>query len=266
MNSTLFKATAKANWIILLVITLVILMYTTISITMFDPDNIEKMNAMLDMVPEGMLKAMGFENLGTDLTNYLSNYLYGFIFIMFPMIYCIIVSNKLIAKHVDSGSMAYLLTTPNSRVTIAATQALFLISGLAIIFTVNIIAAVTISESMFKGLLDIGKFLSLNWITYLVLTVIAGIGFLSSCIFNDTKNSLAFGAGIPIGFFVIKMISEISTELEWLKYLSIYSFIDVDTILENSQYVTFSSLFLIILIIALYFTAIIIFNRRSLSI
>ncbi|MCG8484270.1 MAG: ABC transporter permease subunit, partial [Clostridia bacterium] len=123
MNYTLFKATAKANWVILLMITLVILMYVSISITMFDPDNIEKMNAMLDMVPEGMLKAMGFENLGTDLTEYLSNYLYGFIFIMFPMIYCIIVSNKLIAKHVDSGSMAYLLTTPNSRVKIAVTQA-----------------------------------------------------------------------------------------------------------------------------------------------
>ncbi len=266
MNHTLLKATARANWVILLMITLVILMYVSISITMFDPDNIEKMNAMLDMVPEGMLKAMGFENLGTDLTEYLSNYLYGFIFIMFPMIYCIIVSNKLIAKHVDSGSMAYLLTTPNSRVKIAVTQAVFLVCSLALIFIVNIVMGILISEAMFKGLLDINKFLSLNWITYLVLTVVAGIGFLFSCIFNDTKNSLALGAGIPIGFFVIKMISEISEDLEWLRYLSVYSFIHIEEILNNRQYVINSSSILIILIIVLYITAIIIFNRRSLSI
>ncbi|MBS4539363.1 ABC transporter permease subunit [Clostridium sp. D2Q-11] len=266
MNKTLFKATLRANWLIGLFITLMLIMYTSIAITMFDPESADMVEGMLKMIPKGMIKAFGFSNLGTELTGYISSYLYGFIYIIFPVIYSVIVANKLIAKHVDSGSMAYLLTTPNSRIKIAITQAIYLASSIAIIFIINIVIGIILSESMFSGLLKIDKYLSLNLITYLVILAVSSIGFFFSCLFNETKYSLAFGGGVPLIFLVIKMLSELNTDLEWMRYMTLYSFINIDKILESSGYVILSSSIILVISLIFYILGIIIFNRKSLSI
>lgn len=266
MNKTLFVTNIKSNWGVFAFVAGMLLIYVITSITMFDPDSTESMLAMLEMLPEGMMKAFGFDGLGTDLTSYLSGYLYGFILLAFPLIYTIILSNKLVAKHVDSGSMAYLLTTPNSRVKIILTQALYLISSTFVLILVELIVLISMAEAMFPGHLEIGKFLSLNLLTYLVLVVVGGISFLFSCIFNDTKNSIAFGAGVPIIFFVLKMISEISEKVEFLKYFTIYSLVSPDKIMNDGIYTTVVCLILVGVATILYGSAIYIFNKRSLAI
>lgn len=266
MNKTLFKATLKANWTIGLFIILMLLIYMIFSITMFDPANTDKIEGMLKMMPEGMIKAFGFHNLGTDLTGYLANYHYGFIFLIFPMLYSAIVANRLIAKHVDNGSMAYLLTTPNTRVKIAITQAIYLVSSIAVIFVVVIGIAIAMSELMFSGQLKINQFIVLNVVTFLTTVVASGISFLFSCLFNETRNSLAFGTGIPLVFIIIRMLTAISEKIAWLKYFSIYSFINIEKIFGSNAYVINSSLILLAMGLGLYVTAIIIFNRRNLSI
>ncbi len=266
MNWTLFKATLRANWTIALFFTLFIMIYVVSSIGMFDPNSAEAMEAMLKMLPEGMVKAFGFQNMGTDLTGYLSNYLYGFILITFPMIYCVIMANRMIAKHVDSGSMAYLLTTPNSRTRIATTQALYLVISLAVAMTANIALAVVMSESMFPGMLEIGGFLALNWVTYLTMLVVGGIGFFCSCLFNETRFSLSIGAGLPVLFLVFRMISTLSDDISWLKYLTIFTFVNVKEILTDTSYVPPVTFILLAISSALYVSAIGIFNRRSLAI
>lgn len=266
MNKTLFKATFKANWGIGLFFTLFILMYVSISITMFDPNSADTIEGMLKMVPEGMLKAFGFDKLGTDLTGYLSNYLYGFIFLVFPMIYTVIVAYKLIAKHVDNGSMAYLLASPNTRIKIATTQAIYLVSSIAVVFIINVGIGIIISESMFSGQLDIGKFLALNLVTYLATVVVSGFAFFFSCLFNEAKNALAFSGGISFLFIAVRMLTGISEDIAWLKYFSIYSFVNIEEILSNSTYVIVSSLILLGISGVLYLAAIRVFDRRSLSV
>jgi len=266
MNKVLFKVNIKSNWPIFLFITGMLLLYTTTSVGMFDPVNAETTQAMLSMMPQSMVKAFGFEGLGTELTGYLANYLYGFIYLVFPMIYTIMVANKLISKHVDTGSMAYLLTTPHSRTKIATTQAIFLaVSTFAILF-INVVVAIVMSQVMFSGLLEIGPFLFLNLITYLALLAVSGISFFFSCLFNDTKNSVAFGATIPIIFVVVKMVSGISENLSFLKYFTLYSLVDVNRILEGGTYSLVVCLVLAVLSIVLYTVSIKLFDKRSLSI
>lgn len=266
MNKTLFFKNIKSNWGVFAFVAGMLLIYVTTSVTMFDPVSTEAMMAMFDMLPEGMMKAFGFDGLGTDLTSYLGGYLYGFIFLVFPLIYTVILSNKLVAKHVDSGSMAYLLTTPNSRVKIILTQAVYLISSTFVLILVELIVLISMAEALFPGNLQIGKFISLNLVTFLVLVVVGGISFLFSCIFNDTKNSIAFGAGVPIIFFVLKMVSEISEEVEFLRYFTIYSLVDPDMIMNDGTYTTVICLILVGAAAILYSGAIYIFNKRSLSI
>jgi ABC-2 type transport system permease protein len=256
----------KANWQIILFITLFFMIYVVTSVAMYDPVSVEKMEQMFSLLPEGMLKAFGFDNLGTDMTGYLAHYLYGFIAIVFPLIYIAIAANKLMAKHVDSGSMAYLLTTPVTRIRIATTQAVFHFFGLFLIFFVNVGMLLILSGAMFPGLLDVGRFLALNFVTITALAVTGGIGFLFSCYFNDSKNAMALGAGIPVAFFVFKMVSEIGKELEALRFLSVFSVIQTDRILANPSFGIGAGLVLLCVAVALYSAGVIVFNRKSLAI
>jgi ABC-2 type transport system permease protein len=266
MNKTLFLVDLKSNWSLILFVTLVLMIYVSTSIAMYDPESVEKMEQMFQLLPEGMLKAFGFDGLGTDLTGYLGHYLYGFIIIVFPLIYLAIAANKLVARHVDSGSMAYLLTTPTTRIKVAITQAIFLVFGLTLIYLIAIGILIIISVSLFPGALDIGRFLALNFVAITSLYVAGGIGFFFSCFFSDSRNALAFGAGIPIAFFVLKMVSEIGEELENLKYISLFSVIQIDKILEDPVYGVGLGLVLFGVSIVLYAAGTIVFNRKSLAI
>lgn len=266
MNKTLFMSNIKSNWGIFAFIAGMILVYVTTSVALFDPESTEAMIAIFEMLPEGMMKAFGFDNLSTDLTAYLGGYLYGFILLIFPLIYTVILANKLIAKHVDSGSMAYLLATPNSRIEIVLTQAIYLILSTFVLLLFELIVLIGLAEILFPGMLEIGKFLSLNLLTFLVLVIVGGISFLFSCIFNDTKNSIAFGAGVPIVFFVLKMVSEISESVEFLKYFSIYSLVDPERIMNDGSYTAIVCLILVVIGILLYGGAIYIFNKKSIAI
>jgi len=266
MSSSLFKATLKSNWPIALGITLFILIYISTSISMFNPENAEFIESMIKVMPEGLMKALGFINLGTDLTQYLGNYLYGFIFLVFPFIYTSVVANRLIAKHVDRGSMSYLLSTPNTRVKVVTTQAVYLILSTSVIFIVLTGIAIAMSAGIWPGLLSIGLFIVLNLVTLAATLVVSGVSFLFSCIFSESRLSLAFGVGVPLLFVVCRMVHSLSEKIDWLKYLSVYTVVDVEKLLQGGPYTLNVSLILIGVTVVLYGAAIFIFNKKSLII
>ncbi len=267
MSITLFKASFRAHWKFVLGVTLFIMMYVAVSISMYDPTSAQKLMDMMEMLPEGLMKAMGFDNLGSELTPYLSNYLYGFIMLIFPLIGSSVLANSLIAKHVDSTSMAYLLTTPNTRVKIVLTQAMFLVLSMTFIFAVNVGVALMMSEASYAGMLDIAHFIQLNIVAYLVSIVISAISFLASCIFSDAKTSLSVGVGVPVLFALFKMISEISDKVSNLRFFTVYSLIDIERILSGDpSFVLTVSVLLIVASTLIYGLSIVIFNKKSLVI
>ena len=130
-----------------------------------------------------LMTAIGIlTKLGADLTGYLAGYLYGFIYTLFPAVFLIFLSNRLVTKHVDNGSMVYLLNTPNSRKKIIITQALSTIIFLVSIYIVNVLVGIVLSQIMFDDLLNINDYLLLNLVTVSTLICISSINFLFSCI------------------------------------------------------------------------------------
>ena len=57
--------------------------------------------------------------------------------LLLPIIYMIMTSNALIAGQVDSGSMAYVLSTSTKRRTVTFTQALYLAGSLLLISLIS---------------------------------------------------------------------------------------------------------------------------------
>ncbi|MDF2821078.1 MAG: transport system permease protein [Clostridiales bacterium] len=263
MSSTLFKTTLKKNWTLLLIFFGVLTMYMTIMISMYDPEDMEALMSMFKLLPPDLMKALGFSSLATDLTAYLASWLYGLLMIAFPMIYSIILGNKLVAKMVDNGSFAYLLSTPNSRVKIITTQGLYALSTVLVLFSALFGLGVTVCGAMFPGALDITAFFRLNLTTMLVNMVVMMISFFFSCLFNETKMSLSFGAGIPIMFLLMNILGGASTNIEFLKKFSIYGIYDPIKLVHGSE-VWGVNLFYIGIIVALFIASVFIFKKKRL--
>ncbi len=265
-SKPLFKQTLKSNYTVILIFMAVLTMYMSIIVSMFDPADNSAMQQLIDMKFADIGKAFGFEIPDSTLIGFLSSYFYGFIIIMFPMIFDIILANKLIAKQVDKGSMSNLLSTPNTRNVISATYALFMLAGVTFLIAFNTLVGIAVSELMFAGQLDIKKFIILNVGALLLHFAISGICFFSSCLFNSSKNSLAVGAGIPIAFFLIQTLGNMGGKLENLKFFTMFTLFDPDAIV-NAEASVIPSLFSLAFIAAvLYIGGIMIFNKKDLPI
>jgi ABC-2 type transport system permease protein len=264
VSFSLFKATIKSNWVVFLIFFAVLLMYMVIMLGMYDPETMDAMNLYVEALPQGMMEAFGYDIPVTNLITFMAVYFYGFLVIMFPLIYCIILANRLVAVLVDRGSMAYLLATPNTRAKIVTTQGLYLAFSVSLLLALTAAVGIAFSEMIFPGEMDIPAFIKLNLVTIMLTLAISSICFFFSCIFNESKFSLAFGGGIPILFFIVNMLKNIGGNNEWLKYLTLYSLFDANAIVTGQQELITVCLPFAAMTIVLYSLGIIIFSRRNL--
>jgi len=264
MSRTLLKYTTRSNWIIGAIILAIMFMYLAIIVSMYDPESIEQLLAMVEMLPEEFAAAMGFDVAVTDFTSFLGQYYYQFLIFLFPMIYCIILANRLVAGHVDRGSMTYLLSTPQSRVRVVTTQAVYLLLSVSEMIALVALGGLALSAAMFPGELDVEMFLLLNVGAVAFFLALSGICFLFSCLFDDTRYSLALGGGIPVLFFVINMLKNVGPNYGWLRYLTLFSLYRPAEILAGDQSVWANSAILVAIAAVLYGGGIYIFDRRDL--
>lgn len=236
MNKTVFKQAVRGNYKLFLVITAVLCLYLTIICAVFTPEmfsqiGMEGYNSMMS----GMGNFGEMFSLENGFLSMIAQAYFGMIAYMFPMIYCIVTANKLIAAQVDRGSMAYTLAAPITRTKVTVTSFAYLVGSLVVMFAIVFGFGIIMGEVFQPGMLEPGKFFLITLGSFLLQFAIAGICFCSSCIFNMSKNSLAFGAGIPIAFFLFKMVSELSQDFEFFKYFTITSLFDTAGIINGEN-------------------------------
>ncbi|MGN1401578.1 MAG: ABC transporter permease subunit [Bacillus sp. (in: firmicutes)] len=259
----LLKQTIKSNYKIVLVFLAVLFLYMTMIIYMYDPDS-NSMEQYMESLPQGMLSAVGFHITNIGLDGFLASYYYGFLILLFPMIYDIITANRLVAQQVDKGTMAYILSNPVTRKQTICTQALFLIGSITFIMVLVTVWGLLLAENLFPGEMDSAVYLKLNLGALLLHYAISSICFLASCLFNEAKNSLAFGAGIPIAFLLLQMLSNIGGDLENFKYVTMYTLYNPSNISDGSEPLFLPFLALGLIAVVLYIISLTIFDKKDL--
>ena len=83
INFTLLKKEIKSNYKILLIFIGVLTLYSSMIISMFDPKLGESLKQMAESMP-GLFSAFKMSDPGSTMIEFISNYLYGFLFIVFP--------------------------------------------------------------------------------------------------------------------------------------------------------------------------------------
>ncbi len=265
ISKTLFLRETKSNYKILLIFLAVLTMYGSMVVAMFDPKLGESLRSMAESMPQ-IFSAFGMTSVANTLIDFLASYLYGMIFIFFPLIFIILISNRIMARYIERGSMAYLLATPVKRSTVAFTEAFFLSLSCFILTVYITILCIITSAILFPGNLDVGRFLILNIGLFGVFLCFSGICYCSTCLFSDSKYPYGIGASLCVVFVLIKMISQVSEKADNFKYATPLTLFDANGIIagESGAYLGIVSLYAIGII--LYGIGIRYFTRRDLSI
>lgn len=258
INGTIFKQTLRANVKLWLIFTIVLTILQVVMIAVFDASTLTDVSKLVEGTPlAGMLGQ-------TTLLSMLASTFYSIHGVIFPIIFIIMTANSLIASQVDRGSMAYLLSTPTKRSTIIVTQAFYLIIALIVMFFIETAAGlVTIQLYQSNTDIAVADYVMLNVGLLLLMFAISGISFFFSSYCNLTKNSLAFGAGIPIAFFLFQLQSSVDESLNVLNYFTVNALFDTTAILEGENY-WWKLLILLGIGIVLYIASLEVFKRKDL--
>lgn len=166
--------------------------------------------------------------------------------LLLPMVFVIMTANGLLAGQVDSGSMAYVLSTPTKRRTVSVTQMTYLLFSLfamfALLTAVSVISVWIVGGNNFA--INFSEILLFNLGAFLTMFAIAGFCFMCSAIFNRAKYSLSIGGGLTIfslvctilGLFGSSVVPSAMriTQMNFFNYLSIITFFDTTDILSGS--------------------------------
>lgn len=229
-SSMYFKQIVKSNIKSFAIFTVILCGLITIIMGIFNPEMIANINASSSDLPFNPLGDM------STLINFIANQYYGMMALILPMIYLIFMGNKLIAAQIDKGSMAYNLATPTTRNQITGTSAIFLILSLTLMFIFISITGIVVAEIVQPGELDISTFLLVTAGAYLLQFAISGIVFFASCVFNFSSKSLMLGAGLSVFFFAINLLVNMSSDLEFLKVVSLFELFDASAIIAGEEF------------------------------
>lgn len=264
INSTLYLREMKKSIKMLLIFIAVITMYVTIIIGMYDPELMKTLDSFYDIMPE-LMAAVGMSAGTTGLLGFMVSYLYGFIFLVFPMVFCILRGNGLIAKYADNGAMAVLLAAPVKRRTIVCTQLAVLVSGVCLLVLYATGLELIVAGSQYPGELVTADLLQLNLALLFLQLFIAGICFLASCLFSETKYSIAFGAGIPAFMYVLQMLSNVGEKAEAAKYFTFFTLFDAEGIAANKAGAFSGAVVLLAGAVVMYLLGSVIFCKKDIA-
>lgn len=201
--------------------------------------------SLLDSLPSEVSDAL--EDIGqADLyTLIVGSIFYKLAGLLLPIIYMIMASNNLISGQVDSGSMAYVLSTSIKRKTVAFTQAVYLVGSLLAMFLLTTATGCVCLAIVGTDIgLTYGKLLLLNLGAFLVLLALSGLNFFTSCYFDRSKRSMAIGGGLSIFALVAAMLGLFGSpvipkvvrldSLNYFNYTTIISMFDVVSIMDGT--------------------------------
>ena len=177
MSGALLKKELRANGLLAVIFLGVVTLYGSMITSMFDPKLGDSLNTMMESMPE-LFAAFGMSNPGASLTQFLANYLYGFLLVALPLVMILILVQRLLVRYMERGAMAWLLASPVPRWKLAVTQAFVLVAAVVLLVGYMTGLCGGLAEVLFPGELEFDRFALVNLGDLGLLLFFAGLCFL----------------------------------------------------------------------------------------
>lgn len=235
--------------------------------------------AQLPTSVDESLKEMGDMNTYGIIVGVVS---FGIAALLVPMVYTILLSKSLVSEKVETGSLAFTLSTPTTRGSFVFTQGCYLVfSEIVMAATLLVFSLLTREIGILAGSTDLGTSLPVVDIcffalgNFMVSLAVSGINFLTSCHFNKTSQSIGLGGGVTIFFFICSILGLFATKAIpgtiRITSMSIFNYMTIDSLFDalavmNRDYETyfFKLMFLLLIAIVTYVLGGVDFQKKDL--
>ena len=201
--------------------------------------------------------------------------------LLIPMGYTILLSNDLVCKKVENGSLAFTFSTPIKRNTYIFTEAVYLVfTETVMAIALTGIALLARQFGIMAGSADIETAITVEYIlkfglgNYLVTLAISGICFFSSSLFNKTTNAVGLGGGLSIFFYICSILGLFGTKtmpgairidaMNFFNYLTIMTFFDSNAVLSGDVIYWYKLIGLAGIFVITYLMSFVIFDKKDL--
>ena len=175
-----------------------------------------------------------------------ANMYFKIVGLLISVVYVIIVGISLVSGQVDSGSMAYVLSTGTKRNTVTFTQMVFFVTSMLLWFvtTTAVSIACFFVAPPVRTAVTLSTLVLFNVGAFLVALALAGIVYLASCIFNRSKRAIALGGGFSVLTLIFTILGLFASDntpsmvrmdaLSFFNSLSIATLYDITSITNNA--------------------------------
>jgi ABC-2 type transport system permease protein len=235
-------------------------------ITAFYPtvvENAADFEKMLEVYPKELMAAFGISGSLGDPGIFLNSYVFQFLWPLVAAIVGILIATRP-AADADRGFLELPLSTrlPRARylVAVIASQAVAVT-----LLAAATVAAVIVVDIFIKPSFDWGR-LALAGVHAATLGfAIAGVTSLLAVAFLDRGRSAGAAAAILIVMYLLNVIAQLSTGIDWVARLSAFHYFDVRALIDSGTYPTGDSALFLVVAVAGWLLAVVAFRRRDLA-
>lgn len=257
-----FKINFKsfAIWLsVLLVMFLVVYLIYPYIIT---DDTMKSMDEMMKMFPQEMLKAFNMD-MASISTAYGWFKTEGFMYVLLIIgMYSSILGGNILLKEENDKTIEYLASLPIKRSKIITNK--IIVGCILIISIVLLLGLFNYIALIISGDFDQKQFLLLSLTPIFIGLPLFAINLFISTFFNKTKKTLGIALGMVFVFYLFSVLSELSTNVEFMKYISIYTLADTRGVLANVE-INFVNVFISLVITLVFmFMTYVNYNKKEL--
>jgi len=183
--------------------------------------NAEIFQQYIKQFPEAFTKAFGIEEM-MSFAGFLGGEMLNFMWPLVISIFLVMTASAAVAGEIDRGTVELWLSAPVARWRLLAAKSLALFAGIVVI------VAATVASIALAALLA-GETLSaagLAWCGAALLSfsvAVAGYGLLLSSMVSSRGLAAGLAAAVTLVSYLAGVVSALSADVEWLKYVAITS-------------------------------------------
>lgn len=225
-------------------------------------DAFSQMEEFLSIYPEEFLEAFGMGEGGLDMSDFYGWFgVEGYLFVnLIGGSYAAILGGSILSKEEDDKTIEFLLSKPISRDRILYGKGFVVAINLLLLNT--LVGLVLLIAFTIYGDLNVPVWLLYSYAPFILQMIFASLSFLISVFVIKSRKVISIALGIVIGMYVIDLISKLTDEFEYLKYITPYEYINAVSIVNDE---TIKPLYLLIsfLIITISFMSAWFFYRKK---
>ena len=194
-------------------------------------DTMKSMDELMKVFPPELLKAFNMDMSSID-TAYGWLKTEGFMFVLLIIgFYSSILGGNILLKEENDKTIEYLGSLPIKRKNILNNKILvsiiYILSITILLLVFNYIALLISGDFNHK------QFILLSLTPILIGLPLFSINLFISTFMHKTKKTIGISLGMVFIFYLLSVLSELSSNVEFMKYFSIYTLADTRGVLEN---------------------------------